>query len=264
MILNFQDFTRSEAKSQTRLAAAESALGKRTVERIMAFSSYLSGAKRDHIARVFNYTVPGLNSFIQRLYQQGSEAFSRTQGPGSASPSLLPELKPVAPIPPAKALEVEVENHVMNLKVKAPTTIQIPFEPTRPSDQLVVLKCQSAGLLTIQQVADFLNKTPNQIQHLRRKMKATEGIDLFSDLRGGQPKPYKFTEKAQAELLYYFFEDLVAFRSISSIRIHEKLEKALSLGVSDRTVRTHLDALILPEIKARLLELVKKTPSARG
>ena len=264
MNLNFQKFSQSDTKSQSRLAAAESALGKRTVERIFAFSSYLLGAQLDDIAGVFNYTVPGLNSFIKRLYNQGPEAFSRTQGPAHALPAHLPELGAVAPLPVAKALEVEIGDNVINLKLKVPTTIQIPFEPTQQSDQVFVLKCQSAGLLSIQQAAASLNKTPNQIQHMRLKMKTEEGADLFTDQRRGQVKPYKFTEQVHSELLYYLFEDLLEFRSISSIRIHEKLEQALALGISDRTVRAHLDALGLRDIKERLLQLVKKNPSGRG
>jgi hypothetical protein len=41
MILNFQQYNVSSLKQQTRIAVAEEVLGKRTVERLLAFSSYL-------------------------------------------------------------------------------------------------------------------------------------------------------------------------------------------------------------------------------
>jgi len=267
MILNFQDLNLSETKSNSRLAAAESALGKRTVERILAFSCYLSGAPRQDIAPAFNYTVPGMNSFVRRLYEQGPEAFSQTQGPRRPSEASTSEPNPETsgPTKSAEIVEAEIDNHVMNLKINAPTTLRIPFDPIRATDQIFALKCQNAGLLTLQQAANFLNKTPNQIQHMRRKMKETGGVEAVLDQRLGQQKSYKFTEKAQSELLYALFEDLVESRSISSIRLHDKIEKRLSLGISDRTIRTYLDGLGLPHVKARLIELVKKKiPHSRG
>lgn len=258
MVLNFQDLNVSETKSNSRLAAAESALGKRTVERILAFACYLFGAPRQEVAHAFNYTVPGMNSFVQRVYEQGPEAFSQTQGPRRPSEASTPEPRAAVPTKPVEIVEVEVDNNVMNLKINAPTTLRIPFDSTRPTDKIFVLKCQSAGFVSLQQAADFLNKTPNQIQHMRRKMKETGSIEAVLDQRRGQQKPYKFTEEAQSELLYGLFEDLIESRSISSVRLLDKIEKKLNLGISDRTVRTYLDGLGLPQVKARLLELVKK------
>lgn len=265
MILNFQDLNVSETKSKSRLAAAESALGKRTVERILAFACYLFGAPRQDIAHAFNYTVPGMNSFVQRVYEQGPEAFSQTQGPRRPSPTSTPEPRAVVPTKSVEIVEVEIDNNVMNLKINAPTTLRIPFDPTWPTDKIFVLKCQSAGFLSLQQAANFLNKTPNQIQHMRRKMKEAGSVEAVLDQRQGQQKSYKFTEKAQSELLYGLFEDLVESGSISSIRLHDKLEKRLSLGISDRTIRTYLEGLGLPQVKGRLVALVKKKiPHSRG
>lgn len=260
MILNFQELPASEVKSRSRVAAAEEALGKREVERMLAFSSYLFGLSRQDVAQAFHYTVPGLMSMIQRVFEQGSQAFMQTQGPRPvASPSTAPR-ESVAPTKsvPQGGIEAAVRDQVMSLKLNAPMTLEIPFDPTRPADQIFILKCQSAGLLRVQQVATFLNKTPNQIQHMRRKLEETGSVEAVSDLRQGQQQAYKFTEEAQSELLYHVFEDLVEFRSISSIRIHNKMQKTLKLEVSDRTIRNYLDELGLPRVKERLIDLAKK------
>jgi transposase len=255
MILNFQELPASEVKSRSRIAAAEEALGKREVERVLAFSSYLFGFSRQDVAQAFNYTVPGLMSMIQRVFDEGPHAFMQTQGPRPASsPSPVPRESAA----PTKSTEAEVRDQIMSLKLNAPMTLEIPFDPTRPADQIFILKCQSAGLLRVQQVADFLNKTPNQIQHMRRKLEDTGSVEAVSDLRQGQQQAYKFTEEAQSELLYHLFEDLVEFRSISSIRIHDKIQKAIKLEVSDRTIRNYLDELGLPRVKERLIDLAKK------
>lgn len=266
MILNFQELAASEVKAQSRLAAAEEALGKRTVERILAFSSYLFGFAREDIAQAFNYSVPGLMSMVQRVYEEGSQAFMHTQGPRPVSLPSTAQPEPVSLTRPAEAIEVAVRDQVLNLKLNTPMTLQIPFDPTRPADQIFVLKCQSAGLLRVQQAADFLSKTPNQIQHMRRKLEETGGVEAVLDLRQGQQQAYKFTEQAQSELLYYLFEDLVEFRSISSVRIHDKIQHNLKLEVSDRTIRNYLDELGLPAVKERLIDLAKKkiSPSPVG
>lgn len=258
MILNFHELTASEVKSRSRIAAAEETLGKREVERMLAFSSYLFGFSRQDVAHAFNYTVPGLMSMIQRVFEEGPQAFMQTQGPRPvSSPGTTPR-ESVAPTKSVEAIETEVRDQIMSLKLNAPMTLEIPFDPTRPADQIFILKCQSAGLLRVQQVADFLNKTPNQIQHMRRKLEATGSVEAVSDLRQGQQQAYKFTEEAQSELLYHVFEDLVEFKSISSIRIHDKIQKALKLEVSDRTIRNYLDDLGLPRVKERLIDLAKK------
>jgi transposase len=264
VILNFQELATSEVKAQSRLAAAEEALGKRAVERMLAFSSYLLGFSREDIAQAFNYTVPGLMSMVQRVYEEGPLAFLQTQGPRPVSSPSTVQRQPAALAKPAEAIEVEVRDQVMSLKLNVPMTLQIPFDPTRPADQIFVLKCQSAGWFRVQQAAEFLDKTPNQIQHMRRKLEATGSIEAVLDLRQGQQQAYKFTEEARSELLYYLFEDLVEFRSISSIRIHDKIQKTLKVEVTDRTIRNYLDELGLPGVKERLIELAKKKiPPAR-
>ena len=176
MILNFQELTASAVKSQSRIAAAEEALGKREVERMLAFSSYLFGFSRQDVAPAFNYTVPGLMSMIQRVFEEGPQAFMQTQGPRPASsPSTAPR-ESAAPTKsaPQGGIEAEVRDQVMSFKLNAPMTLEIPFDPARPADRIFILTCQRAGLLRVQQVADFLNKTPNQIQHMRRKAERSE------------------------------------------------------------------------------------------
>ena len=266
MTLNFQELAASEVKAQSRMATAEEALGKRAVERMLAFSSYVLGFSRQDVAQAFNYSVPGLMSMVQRVYKEGPVAFLQTQGPRPVSSSHAVQREAAVLAKPAEAIEVEVRDQSMSLKLNAPTTLQIPFDPTRPADQLFVLKCQSASWFGVQQAAEFLDKTPNQIQHMRRKLEVTGNVEAVLDLRQGQQQAYKFTEEARAELLYCLVEDLVESRSISSIRIHDKIRKTLNLEVTDRTIRNYLDELGLPKVKERLIEFAKKKipPFPRG
>jgi transposase len=254
MIRNFQQFNISEIKQQTRISTAEAALGKRTVERLLAFSSYLFGFSRQDVAKTFNYTVPGLASMIQRVYQHGPESFTQVQG--QKQKSFQKDIKVESEL--KNAIETKVIENVMNIKVNLPTTLAIPFDPSNPSDQLFVLKCQQAGIFSIPQASDLLDKTSNQIQNMKRKLTRTGGVEAVLDQRQGQKKTYKFSPEAQSELLYYVVEDLVEHHSISSIRIHEKLTSSLKLEISDRMVRNHLEKLGLSRIKANLIELAKK------
>jgi transposase/competence protein ComGC len=258
MILDFQQFSISEVKQQSRLAAAEAALGKRTIERLLAFSSYLLGGSRQDIAQTFHYSIPGLTSMVQRVYQQGPEAFTQVQGPRQKSLKKLITPEAIISTKPKDAIETEIIDNMLKIKVNIPTTLEIPFDPEQPIDQLFILKCQNAGLFSIQQAADLLKNTPNQIQHKKRKLEKMGGVEAVLDLRQGQQNAYKFSDEAQSALIYHLVEDLIEHRSISSIRIHDKLSKALKLEVSDRTVRNHLENLGLSRIKANLIEFIKK------
>jgi len=263
MMLNFQDFNLSEIKRQNRIEVAKSALGEQTVNRVLAFSSYLMGAPRKEIAETFNYSVPGLASLVQRIQQEGTRAFSYQQGPRTeefsrpSEPQLL-----VATAAIKGVIESNIEAHILNIKINKPLELKLSINPEQTADQIFILKCQHAGIITIQQAANFLQKTSNQIQTMIRKLKQTGGIEAVQDQRQGQKQAYKFSDEAKSNLVYYFVEDLITHRSISSIRIHNKLRQDLTVEISDRMVRHYLEHLGLSAIKPRLIELVKKKISA--
>ena len=258
-MLNFQDLNFSEIKQQHRIEAAKSALGEQTVNRVLAFSNYLMGASRKEIAKAFNYSVPGLASMVQRVQQQGTCAFSYNQGPRTEETSRRPiELKATVSSPMKDAIEFNIDTNTLNIKINNPLEMKICFNPEHTADQIFILKCHEAGIITIQQAANFLEKTSNQIQTMIRKLKQTGGVEAVQDHRQGQKQAYKFSEEAKSNLFYYFFEDLITHRSISSIRIHNKLSQDLKIGISDRMVRNYLENIGLTAIKPRLIELAKK------
>lgn len=257
-MLNFQDLNFSEIKQQNRIEAAKSALGEQTVTRILAFSSYLMGAPRNQIAEGFDYSIPGLASMVQRIQQQGTCAFSYKQGPRTEDKPRSKEPKAMPSSAIKDTIAADIDANILNLKINNPLELKISFNPEHTADQIFILKCQQAGIITIQQAANFLQKTSNQIQTMIRKLKQTGGIEAVQDQRHGQKQAYKFSEEAKSNLCYYFFEDLITHRSISSIRIHNKLSQDLKVEISDRMVRNYLENIGLSAIKPRLVELVKK------
>ncbi|HET56736.1 MAG TPA: hypothetical protein ENN33_16195 [Ignavibacteria bacterium] len=257
-MLNFQDLNLSAIKQHNRIEVAKSALGEQTVNRILAFSSYLMGAPRKEIAEAFNYSVPGLASMVQRIQQEGTCAFSYNQGPRTQG--VLKPVKPKAMVSSTikDFIESNIDANILNIRINNPLEMKISFNPEHTADQIFILKCQEAGIITIQQAANFLQKTSNQIQTMIRKLKQTGGIEAVQDQRQGQKQAYKFSDEAKSNLFYYFFEDLITHRSISSIRIHDKLSQDLKIGISDRMVRNYLENIGLSAIKVRLIELAKK------
>lgn len=258
MMSNFQDLNFSEIKQQCRIEAAKSALGEQTVNRILAFSNYLMGAPRNQIAEAFNYSVPGLASMVQRIQQHGTAAFSYNQGPRTDNKPRLIEPQAMASATSKAAIESNIEANILNIKINNPLELKISFNPEHTADQIFIVKCQQAGIITIQQAADFLQKTSNQIQTMIRKLKQTGGVEAVQDQRHGQQQTYKFSDEAKSNLFYYFFEDLIIHRSISSIRIHNKLSQHLKIAISDRMIRSYLENIGLSAIKPRLIELAKK------
>ena len=257
-MLNFQDLNFSEIRQQNRIEVAKSALGEQTVNRVLAFSSYLMGAQRKEIAETFNYSVPGLASMVQRIQQQGTNAFSHNQGPRTEHALMLAKPKALVSSKIKDSIEYNINANILNIKINNPLEMKISFNPEHSADKIFILKCQEAGIITIQQAANFLQKTSNQIQTMIRKLKQTGGIEAVQDQRQGQKQAYKFSDEAKSNLFYYFFEDLITHRSISSIRIHNKLSQDLKIGISDRMVRNYLENIGLSAIKPRLIELAKK------
>lgn len=258
MIPNFQQYKVSSLKQQTRIAVAEQALGKRTVERLLAFSSYLFGYSRKDIAETFNYTVAGLSSLVQRVHNNGVEAFMYSQGPKSTPGLERKNDDLTVSTKPKDIMESKIIDSSITIIIKKPTVVEVAFNNANVSDQIFILKCQQAGIFTIQQAADILNKTSNQVQNMKRKLKDTGGVAAVIDQRRGQQQFYKFSQAAQLELLYCFIEDLIENRSISSIRIHQKLINKLDIEITDRMIRNHLERLGLLQIKTNLVELAKK------
>lgn len=258
MILNFQQFKVSSLKQQTRIAVAEEVLGKRTVERLLAFSSYLLGYSRKDIAETFNYTVPGLSSLVQRVHNNGPEAFMYSQGPKQQPVLEKSNDDLTVSTQPKETIASKIIDSSITIIIKKPTIVEVPFNSANVSDQIFIMKCQQAGIFTIQQAADILNKTSNQVQNMKRKLKDTGGVAAVIDQRRGQQQFYKFNKAAQSELLYCFIEDLIENRSISSIRIHQKLINKLDIEITDRMIRNHLERLGLLQIKTNLVELAKK------
>jgi len=258
MILNFQQFDVSSIKQQTRIAAAEAALGKRTVERLLAFSSYLLGYSRQDVAETFNYTVAGLASLVQRVSNNGVEAVMYSQGPKQQPVLEKNNADLTVATQPKDIIASKIIDSSLTIIINKPTILEVPFNRAKVSDQLFIMKCQEAGIFTIPQAADILNKTSNQIQNMKRKLKDSGGVAAVIDQRHGQKQCYKFTKEAQSELLYCFIEDLIENRSISSIRIHQRLINKLDVAITDRMIRNHLERLGLLQIKTNLVELAKK------
>jgi len=258
MILNFQQYKVSSLKQQTRIAVAEDVLGKRTVERLLAFSSYLLGYSRKDVAESFSYTVPGLSSLVQRVQNNGVEALMYSQGPKQQPTSEKKNDDLTVSTRPKETIASKIIDGSITITINSPLIVEVPFNSANVSDQIFIMKCQQAGIFTIQQAADILNKTSNQIQNMKRKLKDSGAVAAVIDQRQGQQQCYKFSQEAQSELLYCFIEDLIENRSISSIRIHHKLINKLDIEITDRMIRNHLERLGLLQIKPNLIELAKK------
>jgi transposase len=258
VMLNFQNLNISEIKQQKRIEAAENALGEQTIRRMLAFSSYLMGFQRQDIAENFNYTIPGLASMIKRIQNEGTVAFSKSQGPKKDNIPFLEQPRAIVTPKTTNSIEATVKRELLTIKVNNPITLDIPFHVEHAADQLFIIKCYEAGMFTIQQTGKILQKTSNQIQTMKKKLKQTGGLAAVQDQRQGQQRAYKFPAEAQSELFYCLVEDLIVHRSISSIRIHDKLTKNLGFSISDRMVRNYLESFGLSSIRADLIKLAKK------
>ena len=244
----------SKTHSNKRIEKAYESLGVKIVTRIIGFTLFLLGAKREDIAQYLQIPMGTFLSFLTRTDRYGLLAFEdRRKSPYVKVVKTEARLK--------LSLAVTEQNVIIQLgdnnqAIIIPRNNQLQYK-------VILLTLVNNGLLSAKDVAEVLGFTVRHIRDLNTKMYEADVYSLI-DKRKGQIQDYRFTPEIKAELIQQVAANALTGKPTSSRAVSEQINQRCNLVLPDRSVRLHMNKLGLPIISKSLPALVedlKKTES---
>jgi len=219
----------STTNAQKRLDNAVKVLGKDVLVRLLIYSLYLLGFKRETLAKMFGYQLAGIKSIIDRISEYGLEGLIDQRRTIKEPKQLKPEA-----IPEPLNITVRRDDHLAR-KVLAVCLVE-------------------AGAISAGQGACYLGYTPQAFSRLLKRYREKGSAELL-DKRRGQQRDYKVDLDVKSEILYQFLKLTSQNTAFSSRDIHQAVTKAFpEKKISERTVRYHLTLLGFSQVHRRLKE----------
>jgi len=242
----------SKTHSNKRIEKAYESLGGKMVTRIIGFTLFLLGAKREDIAQHLQIPMGTFLSFLTRMDQYGLLAFEDRRKSAYK--------KAVSTNAPVKAsLTVTEQNVIIQLSANNQTII-IPRKNLLQC-KVILLTFVNNGLLTAKEVSKVFGFSVRHTRDLNVKMHEGDVYWLI-DKRKGQIQDYRFTPEIKAELIQQVAANAITGKPTSSRAVSQHIKDRCNLVLSDRSVRLHMNKLGLPTIfksLPALLEDLKKT-----
>ncbi len=244
----------SKIHSDKRFDKAYDTLEVNIVNRIIGFTCFLFGAKREDIAQYLQMPKGTFLSFLTRVDRYGLSAFEdRRKSPA------IKVVKTEAPL--EISLDVTDQNVIIQLGSKNESVL-IPRKNSLQC-RVILLTFVDNGLLSAKEVSKVLGFSVRHTRELNTKMHEADVYSLI-DRRKGQMQDYRFTPEIKGELIKQVAANAVTGKPTSSRIISEQINKRCNLNLPDRSVRSHMQKLGLAKISKSLpalVEALKKTPS---
>lgn len=229
----------STANAKKRLDNAVNVLGKDVLVRLLIYTLYLLGFKRETLAKMFGYQLAGIKSIIDRISEYGLEGLidqrRTTKEPKQLKPAVsVTDSEATVSIPESLNITVSKDDHLAR-KVLAVCLVE-------------------AGAISASQGACYLGYTPQAFSRLLKRYREKGSTELL-DKRRGQQRDYKVDLDVKSEILYQFLKLSSQNTTFSSRDIHRAVTKAFpEKKISERTVRYHLTLLGFSQVHRRLKE----------
>ncbi len=239
----------SPEKSQERIASALRVFHPRVLNKILAFSIYLLGAKRRRVADLVGMPDESVKTAVRVALRDGFAALRdrRCSGIDGQPKACRPEVCISA------RREGEccvVEFGVQEKELRIPLTHRIEA-------RTVLLSLLNADLLSTTEVATALGLSSAHCRELAGKLSSYDVVDALVDKRRGQKHAYRVGPEKKAEIIQQFAARLVTGQSTSSDVLAEVVNADSETTLSPRTVRWHMEKLGLSSIKKSLPVLVR-------
>ena len=225
----------------------EKVLGEKVVQRIIAFSLFLLGAKRIQIAALVGWKEPTLRSHVRAMARDGLAALEDRRCGYS---SFLPQR-------PADAIRATVSRRDEVIAVQLG-----PVEPplvignaNKGLQRAMLLSLVNSDLLSASEAAKALGLSVSRVRTLARNL-AENDIDVLLDQRRGQQKEFVLTPSLKEEVMLQYSANIMTNRSTSSECLVDDIQRRSGLSVSARTLRYGIAKLGLKRLSADLLGLV--------
>ena len=248
------DLSFSKINSNKRIEKAYENLGVKIVTRIIGFTLFLLGAKREDIAQYLQIPMGTFLSFLTRTDQYGLLAFEDRRK--SAYEKIVKIGAPVK-----VSLAVTKQNVIIQLGGNNQAIII--SRKNLLQCKVILLTFVNNGLLTAKEVSEVLGFSERHTRNLNVKMHEGDVYWLI-DKRKGQIQDYRFTPEIKAELIQQVAANAITGKPTSSRAVSQHIKERCNLVLPDRSVRLHMNKLGLPKISNSLPALVedlKKTES---
>ncbi len=237
----------SKTHSNKRIEKAYESLGVKIVTRIIGFTLFLLGAKREDIAQYLQIPMGTFLSFLTRTDQYGLLAFEDRRK--SAYKKVVKTEAPVK-----VSLAVTKQNVIIRLGGNNQAII-IPRKNLLQC-KVMLLTFVNNGLLTAKEVAEVLGFSVRHTRDLNVKIHEGDVYWLI-DKRKGQIQDYRFTPEIKAELIQQVAANAITGKPTSSRAVSQQIKERCNLVLPDRSVRLHMNKLGLPKISNSLPVLVE-------
>jgi hypothetical protein len=224
----------SETLSAKRQKAATQILGKTVVLRIIGFSLFLLGAKREAIALAIGMPLGTLLSFLTRMSKFGMNGLDDRRLTDS-EPDSEPDFD-------SESLKVEAEHQGEEIVIRLPSGLgNLNFrKENKIQAKVVILTLANNGILTWLQAAKILDySSPTYLRSLGDKL-STGDVKAIYDQRAGQTSDYRIGEEEKGLLITQWASNVVTGAKCSSRALASDLNEHRGIFLSDRTIRHHM------------------------
>ncbi len=244
----------SRKKSQARITSALKVFPPAVLNKILAFSIYLLGAKRRTVADLVGMPDESVKTVVRVALRDGFAALRDRRCSGT-------DRRPEARVTEMRiSARCEDECCIVDFGIQK-KELRIPFTH-RIEARTVLLSLLNADLLSTTEVAAALGLSCTHCRELAGKLSSDDVVDALVDKRQGQKQDYRVSPEKKAEIIQQFAARAVTGRSTSSDVLAKIINANSETTLSPRTVRWHMEKLGLGRIKKTLPDLVntlKKT-----
>jgi len=239
----------SPEKSEERITSALRVFQPGVLNKILAFSIYLLGAKRRSVAKMVGMPDESVKTAVRVALRDG---FSALRDRRCSSVDRLPAAGRAALRLSARR---EDDCCVVGFGVRE-RELRIPLTH-RIEARTVLLSLLNADLLSTTEVATALGLSCAHCRELAGKLSSDDVVDALVDKRQGQKQDYRVGPEKKAEIIQQFAARAVTGQSISSDVLTKVINADSEVTLSPRTVRWHMKKLGLSSIKKTLPDLVR-------
>lgn len=239
----------SPEKSQERIASALRVFHPGVLNKILAFSIYLLGAKRRSVADMVGMPDESVKTTVRVALRDG---FAALRDRRCSSVDRLPE---ACRAEQRLSVRREEECCVVDFGEQS-KELRIPLAH-RIEARTVLLSLLNAGLLSTTEVAAALGLSGAHCRELAGKLSSDDVVDALVDKRQGQKQDYLVGPEKKAEIIQQFAARVVTGQSTSSDVLAKLINADSEMTLSPRTVRWHMKKLGLGSIRKTLPELVR-------
>lgn len=239
----------SPEKSEERITNALRVFHPGVLNKILAFSIYLLGAKRRSVADLVGMPDESVKTAVRVALRDGFAALRdrRCSGIDRRSEACTTER--------CISARREDECCIVDFGVQE-KELRIPLTH-RIEARTVLLSLLNADLLSTTEVATALGLSCAHCRELAGKLSSDDVVDALVDKRQGQKQDYRVGPEKKAEIIQQFAARAVTGRSISSDVLAKVVNADSETTLSPRTVRWHMEKLGLSSIKKTLPDLVR-------